>query len=306
MSGLPCLPVTLAFPEDGCRELGPADPRGINRVPGEGRPGSRTLPAQRPWPNLGKGSRLLRPGLCQPLKQINVPIAADSRMRTPRRPLPAATAPGPPGVALLVRTPRAGEAAGSVPSVVWGLGAPCRLQNPLRLRMGEAAGPSSLLGQTGGASSSLCPSPLPFLPPSRPFLGREALAQNPGPGGSAQRRMRPQPPSQRHQGVPVVQKAEATQGLRGRGEARPPALDRPRPLCSCPEGPCSWTALPTALPVAVEGPERSPAQRTLAMAGAGLAGWGPGHGRQGSVETGVSQPATQTVLRGSVGTTLGL
>lgn len=166
--------------------------------------------------------------------------------------------------------------------------------------------PGSEAAPDGGACSSLCPSPLPFPPPSRAFLGREALVQNPGPGGSAQRRMRPQPPSQRHQEVPAVQEAEATQGLRGRGEVRPPALDRPRPLCPCPEGPCSWTARPTALPVAVEGPERSPAQRTLAMAGARLAGRGPGYGRQGSVETGVSQPATQTVLRGSEGTTLGL
>lgn len=51
-------------------------------------------------------------------------------------------------VALPVRMPpRAREAASSVLSVVWGLGAPCRLQSWLRLQMGEAAGPSSLPGQ---------------------------------------------------------------------------------------------------------------------------------------------------------------
>lgn len=99
-SASPAIPVTLMLLGGWAQGLMPSRPQGHQSGAEEGRPGRLPHPTWHPWPSLGIGSCVLRPGPGQPLRSISVPITADARMRTPWRPQPMAPAPCPPGSGL--------------------------------------------------------------------------------------------------------------------------------------------------------------------------------------------------------------
>lgn len=178
---------------------------------------------------------------------------------------------------------------------------------------GEAAGLSPLPGQRqhrmGPAPPSLSPLPHPS-PPSRPFLGREALVQNPGPGGTPFliSPEEDEPPAfQPSRQSPWSRRLRPHQGFQGEAKRDYQPWTAPGPFIPAPRGLAARRARPAPLPVAAEGPERSPAQRPFGC-GRGQACWAGGGGGSPGLcgDMGVSQPAAQTVLRASVGTTLSL
>lgn len=96
----PATPVRLALPQWGPWSSG-TEPeaqqtrRTSSRWPRRGILSAFPVPPSTLSPTLAKAPHLPSPGPRQPLRQINVPIVADSQMRTPRRPLPMATHPQP-------------------------------------------------------------------------------------------------------------------------------------------------------------------------------------------------------------------